>query len=221
MEEPQAEMLIGGSLARDRSFDPTWWEENRAGISQEQKSAEITAKHASRQKDSGSRKQGPRLPRKELERGRPLQQHHHRNLEAGLRLNRVMHQDPAASPGRHKSRRSPRSSRRAGPPCKKLSPDAPDGIRTLHTRDPITYDTPLLAEHFKVSPEAIRRILKSKWRPSDEEEDDRRRRWEKRGQRIWDRMSSMGLRSLRRISKGAQAAEGLSRGEALESILSG
>ncbi|KAH7061211.1 hypothetical protein B0J12DRAFT_553139, partial [Macrophomina phaseolina] len=54
-------------------------------------------------------------------------------------------------------------------PRKKLSPDAMDGIRQLHASDPDTYTTPVLANEFKVSPEAIRRILKSKWRPKEEE----------------------------------------------------
>ncbi|PYI08549.1 required for respiratory growth protein 9, mitochondrial [Aspergillus sclerotiicarbonarius CBS 121057] len=79
-------------------------------------------------------------------------------------------------------------------PPKKLSPDALEGIRHLHAVAPERFTTPVLAEEFKVSPEAIRRILKSKWRPSETELDDRRKRWEKRHDRIWGHLSELGLR---------------------------
>ena len=48
-------------------------------------------------------------------------------------------------------------------PRRKLSPDAQRGIRDLHASNPELYSTPILAEQFKISPEAIRRILRSKW----------------------------------------------------------
>lgn len=79
-------------------------------------------------------------------------------------------------------------------PRKRLSPDALEGIRSLHAQYPDTYTTPVLAEHFKVSPEAIRRILRSKWKPSEEEEEDRRRRWDKRGESIWSSMVELGIK---------------------------
>ncbi|KAJ5554785.1 hypothetical protein N7461_003255 [Penicillium sp. DV-2018c] len=79
-------------------------------------------------------------------------------------------------------------------PIKKLSPDAIDGIRTLHAKAPEKFTTPVLAEEFGVSPEAIRRILKSRWRPSEEEMEHRRKRWETRHDRIWGRMAELGLR---------------------------
>jgi flagellar biosynthesis GTPase FlhF len=79
-------------------------------------------------------------------------------------------------------------------PTKKLSPDALDGIRTLHAKAPEKFTTPVLAEEFGVSPEAIRRILKSKWRPSEDEMEHRRKRWETRHDRIWGRMAELGLR---------------------------
>lgn len=47
--------------------------------------------------------------------------------------------------------------------------------------------TQVLANKFEVSPEAIRRILKSKWRPSAAEEEDRRERWERRGESVYRR----------------------------------
>jgi hypothetical protein len=79
-------------------------------------------------------------------------------------------------------------------PRKKLSPDTMEGIRHLHNTQPTKFTTPILAEHFKVSPEAIRRILKSKWRPSDEEYEARMQRWNKRGERIWTNLVEMGVK---------------------------
>ncbi|KAJ8108719.1 hypothetical protein OPT61_g7978 [Boeremia exigua] len=83
-------------------------------------------------------------------------------------------------------------------PRKKLSPDTMEGIRHLHQTQPEKFTTPVLAEHFKVSSEAIRRILKSKWRPSDEEHDERMRRWDKRGERIWSNLVEMGIKPPKR-----------------------
>ncbi|KAF2089855.1 hypothetical protein K490DRAFT_35284 [Saccharata proteae CBS 121410] len=79
-------------------------------------------------------------------------------------------------------------------PKRRLSPDALEGIRTLHKSNPEVYTTPALAQEFKVSPEAIRRILRSKWRPTEEEDEDRARRWQKRGEQIWNNMAQMGVR---------------------------
>ncbi|KAL2785731.1 hypothetical protein BJX66DRAFT_50658 [Aspergillus keveii] len=79
-------------------------------------------------------------------------------------------------------------------PQKKLSPDAMEGIRHLHAMSPDKFTTAVLAEEFKVSPESIRRILKSKWRPNATEMEDRRKRWEKRHDRIWGHLSELGLR---------------------------
>lgn len=79
-------------------------------------------------------------------------------------------------------------------PRKRLSPDALDGIRTLHAKFPDKFTTPILAEQFKVSPDAIRRILKSKWKPSEEEQGDRMRRWDKRGETIWSNLVEMGVK---------------------------
>ncbi|KAL8926306.1 MAG: hypothetical protein Q9208_003028 [Pyrenodesmia sp. 3 TL-2023] len=79
-------------------------------------------------------------------------------------------------------------------PRKRLSPDALEGIRALHAQFPNKYTTPVLANQFEVSAEAIRRILKSKWRPNDEETVSRRTRWDKRGERIWSRMVALGVK---------------------------
>lgn len=51
-------------------------------------------------------------------------------------------------------------------PPKKLSREAMQIVRQLHQADPSIHTTPALAARYKVSPESIRRILKSKWRPS-------------------------------------------------------
>ncbi|KAJ7512627.1 hypothetical protein B0H11DRAFT_1946587 [Mycena galericulata] len=50
-------------------------------------------------------------------------------------------------------------------PPRKLSREAMDGLRQLHRVDPATFTTPVLAERFRISPEAVRRILKSRWEP--------------------------------------------------------
>ena len=77
-------------------------------------------------------------------------------------------------------------------PPKKLSPDAIAGIRTLHAQYPAEYSTEVLAAQFETSPEAIRRILKSRWRPSPTEEEDRQRRWFERGKRVWGQWAATG-----------------------------
>ncbi|KAL2372383.1 mitochondrion organization and biogenesis protein [Blastomyces gilchristii SLH14081] len=79
-------------------------------------------------------------------------------------------------------------------PRKRLHPDTLDTIRHLHQQDPNIYSTPALAQEFKVSPEAIRRILKSKWQPTPEVAAERRERWEKRRKRIWNQLSEIGVR---------------------------
>ena len=79
-------------------------------------------------------------------------------------------------------------------PRKRISPDALAGIRTLHAQQPNMYSTEVLSNHFKVSADAIRRILKSKWQPSEEASEDRRKRWEKRGEKKWKEMVELGIR---------------------------
>ena len=79
-------------------------------------------------------------------------------------------------------------------PNKRLSPDTLEGIRALHVSDPMNYNTETLAQHFHITPEAIRRILKSKWRPNEEEAEERRLRWEKRGVKKWSEMAELGIK---------------------------
>ena len=54
-------------------------------------------------------------------------------------------------------------------PPHKLSRQAMDGLRVLHMHDPETFSTPMLAERFRISPEAVRRILRSNWEPLPEQ----------------------------------------------------
>lgn len=83
-------------------------------------------------------------------------------------------------------------------PRKRLSPDALDGIRALNAQFPDHFTTEELAAKFEVSPEAIRRILRSNWTPSAEEEEDRLRRWFSRGKNIWTQMAAIGRKPPRR-----------------------
>lgn len=88
-------------------------------------------------------------------------------------------------------------------PRKKLSPDAIEGVRDLHEQDPIKYSTEYLAQQFQMSPEAIRRILKSKWssKQGADKLQERRERWAKRHDRIWDSQAELGLRPPRTKDK--------------------
>ncbi|KAG9119379.1 Required for respiratory growth protein 9 mitochondrial [Ceratobasidium sp. 392] len=53
-------------------------------------------------------------------------------------------------------------------PPRTISREAMDTLREMHARDPVQFRTPVLAAKFKISPEAVSRILKSKWQPSPE-----------------------------------------------------
>ncbi|CEL57685.1 hypothetical protein RSOLAG1IB_02428 [Rhizoctonia solani AG-1 IB] len=53
-------------------------------------------------------------------------------------------------------------------PPRTISREAMEVLRRLHASDSVQYRTPVLANKFKISPEAVSRILKSKWRPSPE-----------------------------------------------------
>ena len=93
-------------------------------------------------------------------------------------------------------------------PQKRLSPDAIAGIRTLHAQMPEQYNTSVLASHFQISPEAIRRILKSKWRPDQDTQVNREMRWFRRGERVWSRYAELGVKPPRRWRD-----EGIGRGK--------
>ncbi|KAF2154182.1 hypothetical protein K461DRAFT_123923 [Myriangium duriaei CBS 260.36] len=79
-------------------------------------------------------------------------------------------------------------------PRKRISPDAIAGVRSLHASDPNVYSTQRLAEYFQISPDAVRRILKSKWQPREEEAVKRRERWERRGEKKWTELAAQGVR---------------------------
>ncbi|KAF4594890.1 mitochondrion organization and biogenesis protein [Ophiocordyceps camponoti-floridani] len=83
-------------------------------------------------------------------------------------------------------------------PRKRLSPDALIGIRALHAQFPDIYTTEHLSNKFKVSAEAIRRILKSNFRPDDAQEAERRERWERRGLQIWEHKAALGIKPPRK-----------------------
>ncbi|KAI3394788.1 hypothetical protein diail_2190 [Diaporthe ilicicola] len=83
-------------------------------------------------------------------------------------------------------------------PPKRLSPDALEGIRVLHQQYPDMYTTDALADKFEVSPEAIRRILRTKWEPNVEEDEKRQRRWFNRGVSVWQRYVELGRKPPRR-----------------------
>ena len=53
-------------------------------------------------------------------------------------------------------------------PPKKISREAMDGLRLLHRQNPEIFTTPVLADKFRISAEAVRRILRSKWEPTRE-----------------------------------------------------
>lgn len=63
-------------------------------------------------------------------------------------------------------------------PSKRVSREAMSLMRTMYQADPVKYSTPVLAEAFKIGPEAVRRILRSKFVLSEEEA---RKRDERRG----------------------------------------
>jgi hypothetical protein len=91
-------------------------------------------------------------------------------------------------------------------PPKKLSREAMDGLRTLHAHDPVQFSTPALAERFKISPEAVRRILKSRWTPSREREAELRER-EKTEKEKWIRGEREKERFATRTTNGRTIVE--------------
>lgn len=70
-------------------------------------------------------------------------------------------------------------------PFKRLSPEAMEGLRALHSTDPVEFSTARLAERFEISPEAVRRVLKSKWKKTADEIAKQNARWENRGDTIF------------------------------------
>ncbi|GAA5960047.1 hypothetical protein JCM3765_006146 [Sporobolomyces pararoseus] len=70
-------------------------------------------------------------------------------------------------------------------PPKRISREAMDLLRTLHKVDPNVNSVPVLAQRFKISPEAVRRVLKSRFELSRGEREKREiRRKEERQRQI-------------------------------------
>jgi len=93
-------------------------------------------------------------------------------------------------------------------PPRKLSREAMDGLRQLHHFDREMFTTPVLAEKFRISPEAVRRILKSKWEPTREQkaryaEKERQRRGAFiKMSRIEERIRALEIERERRKDEG-------------------
>ena len=87
---------------------------------------------------------------------------------------------------------------KAWEPLKRLSPDAREGVRQLHSENPKLWSTENLANHFQISPDAVRRILKSSWNPTENEREQQRERWIRRGETIWNRYVEIGYKAPRK-----------------------
>lgn len=96
-------------------------------------------------------------------------------------------------------------------PHKRLSPDALSGIRALNQQFPDMFTTEVLSQRFEMSPEAIRRILRTKWEPSADEDEDRQRRWFNRGVAIWEKYEALGIKAPRRWREAAMMKNGPGR----------
>lgn len=68
-------------------------------------------------------------------------------------------------------------------PKKKLSREAMEGIRLLKQHMP-HMNSGDIAKMFKIPTESVRRILKTKWQPSEQEMDKMAERWVRRGERV-------------------------------------
>ncbi|KAI0258285.1 hypothetical protein BC834DRAFT_912159 [Gloeopeniophorella convolvens] len=110
-------------------------------------------------------------------------------------------------------------------PPHKLSRAAMEGLRALHAADPEAFSTPVLANKFRVSPEAVRRILRSRWQPTREqrahmvnrerrhrEEHVRQRQAEARTQRMEARLQAVLSKNEREAPRGEPRKEGEPRG---------
>ncbi|CAG8468643.1 6242_t:CDS:2 [Acaulospora colombiana] len=69
-------------------------------------------------------------------------------------------------------------------PKKKVSREIMDEIRTLHEQAPEENTPKILSQQFKISPEAVRRILRSKWTPDP-------KRLERQKQKLEEKLSKL------------------------------
>jgi hypothetical protein len=83
-----------------------------------------------------------------------------------------------------------------------------EGLKQLHTLDSATFSVPVLADKFRVSPEAVRRILKSRWEPTKEKkvkilerEKARREEITLSSSRMKERVETMSLKQDKRWTR--------------------
>lgn len=93
-------------------------------------------------------------------------------------------------------------------PHKRLSPDALSAIRALNQQFPDMFTTQVLSRRFEMSPEAIRRMLRTNWEPSADEDEDRQRRWYRRGVAIWEKYEALGIKPPKKWRDAAMAKNG-------------
>lgn len=99
----------------------------------------------------------------------PLLKLEHSSMSRSQRLRSQTSEEPTpVEVIKHKQAMKKRFPEGWSPP-RKLSREAMEGLRSLHAHDPETFSTSVLAEKFRISPEAVRRILRSKWMPTTEQ----------------------------------------------------
>jgi hypothetical protein len=80
---------------------------------------------------------------------------------------------PSGKPTPHEYKKHRETMRKAFPegwsPPRKLSREAMDSLRQLHRANSSHFNVTMLSQQFKISPEAVRRILKSHWEPTYEQ----------------------------------------------------
>ncbi|KAK6500754.1 Required for respiratory growth protein 9 mitochondrial [Arthrobotrys conoides] len=92
-------------------------------------------------------------------------------------------------------------------PFGRLSPAAVATLKQLKQENPgMTVEE--YAPIFKISPDALRRILKSKWMPTTEQEADRNERWKRRGKAVWQQWEEKGLVQKKKVPEKKVQDEG-------------
>lgn len=92
-----------------------------------------------------------------------------RSIDSHPLAQNIIHRDRKASDEKPDWLKHKEALRRNFPdgwnPPKKISRPSMTLLRTLHKTDPAQFSLPVLSQKFKISPEAVRRILRSKWEP--------------------------------------------------------
>ncbi|KAK6345488.1 Required for respiratory growth protein 9 mitochondrial [Orbilia javanica] len=97
-------------------------------------------------------------------------------------------------------------------PFTRLSPAAVATLKQLKQENPgMTVEE--YAPIFKISPDALRRILKSKWMPTPEQETDRNERWKRRGKAVWQEWEEEGMVQKKRVKKHEMEERAMKREE--------